>query len=56
MAERCHDRDASLPKGLMNTGVGDGGDGIPSERGQKDKRHNSVTEIIITFKLLIGKQ
>lgn len=55
MAKGCHYRDASLPKGLMNTGVGKGGDGISSERGQKDKRHNSVTEIVVIFDLLLGK-
>lgn len=56
MEERCHDRDTSLSKGLMNTGVGDGGDGISSERGQENKRHNSVTKVIVTFDLLVGKK
>lgn len=55
MAEGCHDRDTPLPKGLVNTGVGEGGDGISGERGQEDERHDSVTEVIVGFQLLVGQ-
>lgn len=39
----------------MNTGVGKGGDGVSSERCQKDQGHDGVTEIIVTFELFMGK-
>lgn len=55
MAKGCHNYNASLPKGLMNVGVGKGGDEISSKRGQENKRNNSVTETIVIFDLLIGQ-
>ena len=55
VAERCHDHDTSLAKPLVNTSLGEGGDGISGERGQEDERHNGVTKIIVGSELLIGK-
>lgn len=52
VAEGGHDGDAALAEDGVDSGIGEGSDGVADKGGEEDERDDSVSEVIVVLELV----